>query len=332
MRNKIFHIINIVFLSSLFIFTYSCSENPNIYYSGQVIEEPEILYREVLKNDYSSSTSSHGLDDYSRLYAIQPDGSNKRLISDEIWNCSSAKYSPLKTYIIASGRSPQGETTKLHLFHNDGHYLRKLNFKGFRPVWYPDENKIYFITVESYRTNIHSIDIIGENHSQETFVDSTEFGLINWSMNGDYLYYLERIWSINNGRINRSDAKLSYFNRFLNQTGYYQVDNNQIVRACISSNYDKFAYIAGGYQNRDIYIYDIYTKTTTNLTNSPAEYREIAWSPNDSEIAYSIYIFPYPGGVNFGSDIYKVNIITNEIQQLTYTGIDSIYNTILDWK
>jgi len=315
--NKIIKYVAIVtFLVTLF----SCSNNEAHFESDY---GEEILY-------IAESDSGY------KLLAIDFELTESREILTDELIIGSAKFSPGKDRIAVSYTPPDLLTPpSIYLTDLDGNLIRKITDNGLIPIWSPDGNQIifarlpYFISVIS---NLIIIDDHGQNETQLTDSIWRLYTALSWNTITDKILVHEiTFWDDSTGTRHSNHGEiLLMVNDF---SSYENITNNNAadLTANFSPTGDSIAVISGKFNQRDIYIYDLSNNEVINMTNSPAEYRSLCWSPSGKELAFSKSIVKDEYSIS-GSDIFIINLESGYISSVTNSGINDIINTITDWR
>jgi len=113
---------------------------------------------------------------------------------------------------------------------------------------------------------------------------------LEWSNDGSQLLGQEMIFYDDTTRpYNMGEIVL--FNPEGKVTEYLTRNDIPDLRASFSPTCDSVAIVSGVFRQRDIYILDLNTRDTTNLTNNPDHYMNVIWSPDGKEIAYTKKFF-----------------------------------------
>lgn len=217
-----------------------------------------------------------------RLYVIDADGSDRRLLVDTTELASNAAWSPDGTKIAFVSGPGSGEEGQVFVVNSDGTGIRQLTTAGslyVPPEWSPDGDRLVFGTFDYV---LHLVNVDGTDEHSLGAVDS---GQPTWCPDGT-LYFAGRP---------TADAELGIYamtgqDAFEFVVDGYDPDCSPEGRLAFSS------------RKGDIHVIDPGEAGTPNLTTSDGRLDSYAdWSPDGTKIAFtSTENFPEPVPVNRG--------------------------------
>lgn len=285
--------------------------------------------------------------DFKELAAMRPDGTLIKVIlrlGGNFDRIDAARWSPDKSRIVLAGgqRDSRGfvDVIPLWIIDNNGTFIRKLTYNGQNPAWSQDGQKIFFAKYDMGIHDVFSVNTDGTNE-QTVYkaVDNIPFYFTDISFSGEYIFGFGA-YDDNQETSNRSYSGLQIV-RINIQTGEktYLTDNDRRDFAPrVSKDGFKIAYYHHDYEGRSSIqrISNVYIMNTdgqasqkiTNFTTFTTSRPFITWSPAGNFIGFNID--DQLKRTNWNGDIFKVNINTGEIIQLTNT--ININEKIMDWK
>ena len=308
----------IIFCCLVFAFL-CCEKNPagNDYLGGQ--DEERILFIRGVKGSYT------------QICTMKPDGSDVKVIkengSDSGLNdfIISARWSPDKSKIvILGGPESTSDVFALWLMDMKGNYVKKLSDGGYNPIW-KNNHEIIYEKGNFYGGNFQ-VTLINLEEETEQLLSQCDslhlfFSDINKARNAALGYY-------RGVECNSNELLLGYY-EIEDIKNFMIINSSQVylpINARLSCNDVKIAFIQGLYRQNDIFVLNRTDSTINNVTNSTANYSNMAWSPNSDELGFSQEIHD---GLK---DIIIVDTADNTKINITNTAMDSITNTIQDWR
>ena len=269
-------------------------------------------------------------------YAIRPDGTGLRKIIEGGYLYGDAAFSPSKRYIAVVGFNQIYIPPVILILDHDGNLIRQLTNNGLGPVWSPDEDKILFVRLPYFATVISNVFIINADGTGERQLTDSDWELLSpldWSSDGDIVLGHEIIFyeDSTTGRRGSNRGEIALFTPEWDLLRYLTDNDVGEPSARFSPSADSVVFVSGVYCKRDVYVMDLQSGDTTNVTNVPGEYHSVEWSPRGGEIAFTEVVFD-ANGHEVGSDIRILNLETDILRSLTNTALDSVYNRVVDWR
>ncbi len=208
------------------------------------------------------------------------------------------------------------------------------NFYNISPSLSPDGSKIVMLTDKSGYADIVMIDAIDGRHLK-TLVKgnrSVDFEELKWLQPGVS-------WSPDGKQVviaakaGHSDA-LYLINVDTGKRKKLRFDLDGLFTAAWSPDGNSLAFVGSKGKSSDIYLYNIESEELVNLTDDIYSDSEPSWSPDGKTLAFvsdrrnlnsQDYIEDnYQYGL-FQTDIYKINVASREIKQITATDYNENY-------
>lgn len=264
------------------------------------VQRGDILFNGVDFNGVPSGAENSAGD----VYAIAPDGSNRRLLTDAAGLDWMGTLSP-DGNTIAFSADPTGSSRQIWLMNADGSNLRELtsiSSNAYHPSWSPDGARLVFGAAET-----QEIFAIGVDGRRQVRLSGQTDSLPEWSPDGQQIVFGRQIGDIHQIFVMDADGSRA---RRLTTTGF---DDSNPVWAPDGSRiaFDR----AVGPNAHDIFIMDAdgghEQRITTNGKSSSA-----AWSPDGTQIAFTF------GPAASSSDVWLMDRDGSNRRAITATGTD----------
>jgi Tol biopolymer transport system component len=238
------------------------------------------------------------------VYAIAPDGSNRRLLTDAAGLDWMGALSP-DGNTIAFSADPTGVSRQIWLMSADGSNLRQLTSiesNAYHPSWSPDSARLVFAAAGTQE--IFAIGVDG--HGQLRLSADGDW-LPEWSPIGPQIVFAREVGDVHQIFVMGADGSKAHR---LTTTGF---DDNNAVWAPDGRRiaFDR----AVGPNARDIFIMDAdgshERRITTDGKSSTA-----AWSPDGTQLAFTF------GPTASSSDVWLMDRDGSHRRAVTATGTD----------
>jgi len=322
------YICTVIFITLLF---FSCEDS--IVDPKGVIGDGRILF---IKFDGS----------ITQICSIKPDGTDLRTIASHdmageylYGGYFEASWSPDKSLIAIKGGPRESlEFHPLWLMDNEGNLIKRLTSNGSSPHWSNDGNEILFarrthelsVLSDYYIINVHTLSkriaLIAE--------PPYWWGAVDWSWDGQYILTDEEYPSVD------EEGEGYYTDREIIQLQLHGGDKIQLTDNDVqdggaqwSPDETKIVYISGFYTTgSQIKLMNSDGSGEETLVDSLALYNTVCWSPDGDKIAYNKSEMEGYAKYAEGSDIFVIDMISREAEQLTNFAADSIIVYVQDWK
>jgi len=238
------------------------------------------------------------------VYAIAPDGSNRRLLTDAAGLDWMGTLSP-DGNTIAFSADPTGSSRQIWLMNADGSNLRQLTSvasNAYHPSWSPDSARLVFGAAGTQE--IFAIGVDG--HGQVRLSAKTD-NLPEWSPDGQQIVFGRQIGDIHQIFVMGADGSKA---RRLTTTGFDDFDPVWAPDGSLIA-FDRVV----GPNARDIFIMAAdgshEQRMTTDGKSSTA-----AWSPDGTQIAFTF------GPTASSSDVWLMDRDGSHRRAVTATGTD----------
>lgn len=264
------------------------------------VQQGDILFNGVDFNGVPAGAENSAGD----VYAIAPDGSNRRLLTDAAGLDWMGTLSP-DGNTIAFSADPTGVSRQIWLMNADGSNLRQLTSiasNAYHPSWSPDSARLVFAVAGTQE--IFSIGVDGRG---EVRLSAQTDSLPEWSPIGPQIVFAREVGDVHQIFVMGADGSKA---RRLTTTGF---DDNNAVWAPDGSRiaFDR----AVGPNARDIFIMDAdgshERRITTDGKSSTA-----AWSPDGTQLAFTF------GPTASSSDVWLMDRDGSNRRAVTATGTD----------
>jgi Tol biopolymer transport system component len=182
----------------------------------------------------------------------------------------------------------------------------------FHPVYSSDLRAILYSQgdINYQRTNIIYYDILTGKTLALT-PQTSEYGAIPTEMTvaGDYAY---AGWEFDSGENKYTRSRIVMANMLSKSKHYISPENHSSWRPSFSSDRSLIAYISDVEGNYDIFLYNRYLNTTTQITKTPYDEWDPSFSKNDSIIVYA-------ANPDDNFDLFMVDLSVQESTRLTET-------------
>jgi len=283
-------------------------------------------------------------DSASEICSIKPDGTDFQIIASPDPESKllgggyhSAQWSPNKSRLVITGASIWMDApSSLWLMDNDGDLLYQLTSDGSSPHWSSDGNEILFSrwmftsSAGFYTINVNTL-------LERLALKADEFsswGNADWSSDGKYIITQEELyWYNDEGKLTSSDREVVLLKLFNGER--IQLTDNDVNDggAHWSPDESKIVYTSGNYTTCiQIKLMNSDGSGEETLVDTLALYSSSCWSPGGDKIAYSKSEMEGYAKYARGSDIFVIDIVSGEVEQLTNFAADSIIVYVQDWK
>jgi Tol biopolymer transport system component len=306
-------ILLITSILSLFLIFTSCSKNDS---------NPLNSYKkydwdgEIGKYNYAyddsllfTSARSEGTNFAPNIYIMHKDGSGIRPLTNNYFTFG-ACYSPRRWKVLfIADTSFMTNSRILYMMDLESGNKKVISEPG-EDVWSvacsPDGKKIAYIVLNSKKGKIRVLDTKDSTTIDITdWYGSSNFKTISWSTDSKNIVFD----GLPGSRIGLANVDGSgYKELFTSKMGCYfprwAKTENKIV-------YSSYALIDSNYYS-NIFVYNIFNQTIEQITNLKSFNYDPCWSSDDNHIIFASKI-----DNNFPSFLYKVDLTTKQITQLT---------------
>lgn len=250
---------------------------------------------------------------HTNLYAVNPDGSDVRLIDTGFDFVANPAVSP-DGNVIAFWSLDIGEEL-IHTINIDGTGLKQItDFNSAMPDWSPDGDRLVFQSDHQNEPkdtpDIYITDISGENLVE--ILDDPEIidYAPKWSSDGESILFVTH-------RTGKSELFIMDLEGNATQVTYSE---DPVIYGALSPDGQKVAFQYGGFGVTDLYVMNLdgsdFLRLTTEHTNSNP-----AWSPDGTQIVFSSDRGEF-------WDLWIINIDGSGLTQLTN---DVFWDGAPDW-